>query len=89
MPNEQTNQSDGYAALAHHIMNGSVQGIMQYTNTECVKCSGIMKHMVRVGCVVFCFKCVDEEFKTSDPIHEERETYLKWLRVKYTKEDAG
>jgi hypothetical protein len=53
----------------------------QYTlhyNGSCVKCDAIEKFMIRIGAVVFCAKCVREEFNSNDPIREERERYHHW-----------
>jgi hypothetical protein len=35
--------------------------------------------MIRVGAIIFCEKCIKEEFKSDDPVRLERAKYLKWL----------
>lgn len=55
---------------------------MVHHNSECIKCSAVNKRMVRVGYyVVFCVPCFSFEFVTDDPVHEEREKYLHWMRL--------
>lgn len=54
-------------------------------NTECLKCNNVFKYMVRVGVLVFCDNCFKEEFKSSDPVREEREKYKHWLHFQTEK----
>jgi hypothetical protein len=56
-------------------------------NGSCAKCDTVQKFMIRIGAVVFCAKCVQEEFNSEDPVREERETYLKWLVESHRKLD--
>ena len=62
-------------------------------NASCVKCNALHTEMVRVGAVIFCSICVQEEFSSSDPVRKERENYLKWLRkqnnIEEDDEDQG
>uniref|UniRef100_A0A6M3XFM8 Uncharacterized protein n=1 Tax=viral metagenome TaxID=1070528 RepID=A0A6M3XFM8_9ZZZZ len=44
-------------------------------------CSSVDYEMVRIGVLVFCMKCAANEFRTLDPVREERERYLHFLRV--------
>ena len=55
--------------------------IHNHTNSCCVKCGVIKKNMLRIGAIIFCFKCTKEEFKTLKPVTTERKKYLKWLKV--------
>ena len=48
-------------------------------NVPCIKCKALHKEMVRVGAVVFCERCIGEEFESDDPVRLERTTYLHWL----------
>jgi hypothetical protein len=74
------NQTQGYIDLTK-IPRFSNYHI--HHNADCVKCRKLEKEMIRVGAVIFCSECVDEEFSTKDPVTEERERYLHWLRVGY------
>ena len=56
-----------------------IEGIHVHNNSECLKCQAVELEMRRVGALVFCAKCASEEFKTSDPVREERALYTKWL----------
>jgi len=57
-------------------------------NTECLKCQTVEKEMISVGSLVMCGKCFEEEFNTHDPVKEEREKYLKWLKI-YKREEMA
>lgn len=50
-------------------------------NTDCIRCMAIHKTMVKVGAVVMCRMCYQVVFTTPDPVHDQRETYLKWLKA--------
>jgi len=50
-------------------------------NSRCLLCSSVDYEMVRIGILVFCKKCAANEFRTLDPVREERERYLHFLRV--------
>jgi hypothetical protein len=54
--------------------------IYVHHNAVCLKCGKIEEQMARVGALHFCFECVEKEFNTQDPVRQEREKYLKWLR---------
>lgn len=54
-----------------------------HNNASCLKCHVVEKEMVRVGVIIFCKKCYEEEFSTLDPVKEEREKYLEWLKINY------
>jgi DNA-directed RNA polymerase subunit RPC12/RpoP len=52
----------------------------KYYNAKCASCGDVREEMIRVGAVIFCPYCYDEIFISDDPVKEERETYLKFLR---------
>jgi hypothetical protein len=68
------NQSTGY--MVDHRRH-----LHYYThhNADCIVCSTLEREMVRVGAIIFCNKCVQEQFSSENPVRDERETYLKWL----------
>lgn len=70
-------QTKGYFDLQKIPSNLSNYHI--HHNASCVKCDVLEKEMIRVGAVIFCEKCVVEEFTSEDPVRMEREKYLKWL----------
>lgn len=49
-------------------------------NRSCPKCGNIPIGLICVGALTICEKCFLEEFSTEDPVHNERETYMKWLK---------
>ncbi len=55
--------------------------MMVHHNAACLKCGALEAEMVRTGCLIFCKKCIEEEFTTDDPPRQEREKYRKWLKV--------
>jgi len=81
------NQTQGYMDLSKLPSNLSNYHV--HHNAECVKCGTIEKEMVRIGAVIFCNGCVGDEFSSDDPVQEERERYLHWLRVGYKKLEDG
>ena len=68
---------DSWAALAS--LPREKKSIFHYQNVECLKCAAIERDMIRVGCLYFCPTCAFDEFKTEDPVYDEREKYLEWL----------
>ena len=54
-------------------------------NASCIKCNGVYGEMVRIGCIVLCDKCFIVEFKTNDPVKQEREKYLKLVDAMHKK----
>ena len=78
------NQTKGYMDLTKVPSLGHYH---VHHNAECVKCEVIQKEMIWVGAVIFCQKCVGEEFSSDDPVTKERERYLHWLRIGYKKLD--
>ncbi len=66
--------------LANMILNTKNTSVRWHTNCSCLKCNRCEESMVRVGALIFCFGCYTI-FKTEDPVREERELYLKWLKV--------
>ena len=58
--------------------------ILGHRNADCVKCKIVLLHMVRVGAIIMCPNCLEEEFKSDDPVKKERGNYLYWLNV-YTR----
>ena len=55
--------------------------ILGHRNADCVKCKKVLHDMIRVGAVIMCPLCFEEEFKTDDPVRKERGNYLHWLHV--------
>ena len=55
--------------------------VFTYHNCDCLKCKVVHNEMVGVGSLVFCNLCFLNEFKTDNPVIEERELYLKWLDI--------
>jgi hypothetical protein len=70
------NQTLGYMALNS---SSQISNYHTHHNAKCIKCEALHAEMVRVGAVIFCETCVQFEFKTDNPVIDERETYLKWL----------
>jgi hypothetical protein len=56
-------------------------------NAACIKCDALHKEMIRVGAVIFCEKCIAEEFSSDDPVHDERSTYLIWLHKSWREDE--
>jgi len=60
-----------------------------YVNAKCLKCERVQEEMVRIGALVMCYDCWQEEFKGKDEIDCDSDlynvTYRKWLK-KYSKE---
>lgn len=77
------NQTQGYMDLSKVPSN--IGHYHVHHNAECIKCEALEKEMIRVGAVIFCRKCVSEEFNSDDPVRQERERYLHWLRLGYKK----
>ena len=44
------------------------------------------EEMLRIGALIFCWTCYDDNFETDDPVRQERELYLKFLD-KYLEEE--
>lgn len=78
-------QTKGYMGL--NKIPSSLSNYHIHHNADCVKCNAMHKEMVRVGAVIFCDKCVAEEFKSENPVTEERERYLLWLNIAYKEVD--
>ena len=78
MEKQAKGQTTGYM---YAIGNGDYNKTHYYThhNAECIVCDTLEREMVRVGAVIFCNKCVQEQFSSENPVRDERETYLKWL----------
>ena len=74
---------DNWASLMSIIVSEDRQSIFVYHNVRCTKCHHIYLEMRRVGALIFCKKCCDEEFSTLDPVKEERERYKYWLDITY------
>jgi len=36
--------------------------VLSFNNCACLKCSSVMKEMIRVGAMIFCHRCYEEEF---------------------------
>ncbi len=70
-------QTQGYMDLRKIPSNLSNFHI--HHNASCIKCDALHKEMIRVGAIIFCEKCIKEEFKSDDPVRLERAKYLKWL----------
>jgi hypothetical protein len=73
---EAKTQTTGYM---FSIKDSTIGHYHTYHNAECIVCSALEPEMVRVGAVIFCSKCVKEQFSSENPVRDERETYLKWL----------
>ena len=56
-------------------------GMVVYHNIDCLKCNALELEMVKIGTLVMCNKCTEEEFKTDDPVQKEYGKYKKWLEV--------
>ena len=85
------NQTLGYMTNMREL--STLSNYHCHHNASCVKCQRLYPQMIRVGCVIFCSICVQEEFSSSDPVRKERENYLKWLRkqnnIEEDDEDQG
>jgi hypothetical protein len=51
-------------------------------NYSCLLCKAIRQKMIRVGAFILCRKCFVANFKSQDPVIEERDKYLELL-LKY------
>ena len=79
--NDQTKKSDGITeGYSNIIKNLKLDSIHPHFNADCLKCGCVVKEMLRVGSIVFCPECFNSEFHSEDPVHDEREKYLKWLK---------
>jgi hypothetical protein len=78
-----SNQTKGYMALFGQalIPRENLSNFHIHHNASCIKCDALHKEMIRVGAIIFCEKCIKEEFKSDDPVRLEREKYLKWLHI--------
>lgn len=79
-------QTVGYMTLSKLSKNCRLSNFHVHHNAKCVKCAALHAEMVRVGAVIFCRACVKFEFKTDNPVIDERETYLKWLHKSHGEE---
>jgi len=52
-----------------------------FNNVSCVKCGVVLKEMLRIGSIIFCRDCGLGEFKSDDPVKQERKLYLKWVKI--------
>lgn len=73
-------KKSNYELLTEAIMNSKSPSVFYVNNLFCIKCAAVKRYMIRVGAVVFCERCFKKEFNTEDPITEQRELYIKWLR---------
>ena len=64
-----------------------VKRLFAHRNAECVKCEVILRDMVRIGAIIMCPSCFEEEFSTDDPVREERPKYFHWLHKWVEKEE--
>lgn len=78
------NQTLGY--MQNIASLSTLSNFHTHHNAWCVKCKAMHLKMVRVGAVIFCADCVQEEFFSKDPVRKERETYLKWLHKSHENE---
>ena len=84
MTDNKKTQTQGWNDVIRKLGLGTTVRISRvhlFVNSSCVKCDVIKKQMVRVGVVIFCIDCCLSEFKTADPVVEEREKYREWLKV--------
>jgi len=56
-------------------------GINVFDNVICVICLACRPEMRRVGAVYFCVDCCDRVFTTENPVKDEREKYLRYLKM--------
>ena len=79
MDKKSDSQTKGYIQVITDLPRDTTVRI--WYNTECLKCHIVEKKMVHVGAFVMCGTCFEEEFNTHDPVTEEREKYLEWLKI--------
>lgn len=73
-------KDDEYAKFCELIINTRRSSVRMHANAECIVCKAIAKEMLSVGSLFFCFPCYRVEFKTEDPIREEKEKYSFWYQ---------
>lgn len=64
------------------LVNKSKKNVRFVHNYFCIKCSVVDRIMIKVGAITFCRECHEIEFglKDTNPVKNQRDTYLKWLK---------
>lgn len=57
-------------------------------NNSCIRCDVINKTMIKTGGVVMCQKCHEAIFITPNPVRDQRESYLAWLKRMHERAEA-
>lgn len=53
--------------------------VVEFINLECVVCGRIQLIMKIIDDIAMCPRCFHKEFKTNNPIVNEKDKYDKWL----------
>lgn len=74
-----TPATEGWFEVIHKLLPKGHE-ITIYHNVRCLKCNQLFDILWHVGNLFFCEPCYREEFKTENPVTQEREVYLQWLK---------